>query len=86
MRDHLSTTLFYNERLFPLANPVEPRWIPSLYLCQGITPYTRGMLLRGDDLKGLPLTLRAYYNTGKDQPYVRGKFYGWMIKECEDDL
>ena len=86
MRGHLSITLFYNERLFPLANPIEPRWIPSLYPCQGISPYIRGMLLRDDDLKWLPLTLGAYSNIGNDQPYTRGKFCGWMIKGCEDDL
>ena len=74
MKGHLSTTLCYNESLFPLANPVEPRWIPSLYPCQGITPYTRGMLLRDDDLKELPLTLGAYSNIEKDQPHTRGKF------------
>ena len=37
-------------------------------------PYTRGMLLRDGDLKGLPLTLGAYFNIGKDQPYTRGCF------------
>ena len=77
---------FYNERLFPLANPVEPKWIPSLYLCQEITPYTRGMFLRDGDLKGLPLTLGAYSNIGKDQLYTRGKFCGWIIEGCDDDL
>ena len=77
---------FYNERLFPLANPVKPRWIPSLYPCQEIALYTRSMLLRDDDLKGLPLTLGAYSNIGKDQHYTRGKFCGWMIKGCEDNL
>ena len=86
MRGHLSATLCYNEKLFPLANPVEPRWIPSLYPCQEITPYTRGMLLRDGDLKGLPLTLGAYPNIGKDQPYTRGKFCDremcrWFISE-----
>ena len=86
MRGHLSATLCYNEKLFPLANPVEPRWIPSLYPCQEITPYTGGMLLRDGDLKGLPLTLGAYPNIGKDQPYTRGKFCDremcrWFISE-----
>ena len=86
MRCNLSTTLCYNERLFAVANPVEPRWIPSLYSCQEITPYTRGMLLRDGDLKGLPLTLGAYPNIGKDQPYTRGKFCDremcrWFISE-----
>ena len=56
----------HNVRLFPLANLVEPRWIPSLYPCQGIASYTRGMLLRDNDLKGLPLTLGAYSNIGMD--------------------
>ena len=78
--------LFYNERLFPLANPVEPIWIHSLYPCQEITPYTRGMFLRNGDLKGLPLTLGAYSNIGKDQLYTRGKFCGWIIEGCDDDL
>ena len=77
---------FYNERLFPLANPIEPRWIPSLYPCQEITPYTRGMLLRDDDSKGLPSTLGAYSKIGEGQSYARGKFCGWMIEVCEDDL
>ena len=77
---------FYNERLFLLANPIKPRWIPSLYPCQEITPYTRGMLLRDGDLKGLPLTLGAYSNIGKDQPYTRGKFCRWMMEGWEDDF
>ena len=86
MRGHFSATFFYNERLFPLANLVEPRWISSLYPSQEITPYTRGMSLIVYDLKGLLLTLGAYSNIGKDQPYTRGKFWGWMIERCEDDL
>ena len=86
MRSHFSATLFYNERLFPLANPIEPRWIPSLYPWQEITPYTGSMFLRDGDLKGKPLTLGAYSNIGKDPPYTRGKFYGWMMEGCEDDL
>ena len=36
--------------------------------------------------KGYPLTLGAYSNIGKDSPYVGGKFYGWMMEGCEDDL
>ena len=57
---------FYNERSFPLANRVELRWFPSLYPCQEITPYTRGMLLRDDDLKGLPFALGSFSNIGND--------------------
>ena len=57
-----------------------------IYPCQEITPYTGGMFLRDGDLKALPLTLGAYSNIGNDQPYTRGKFCGWMIKGCEDDL
>ena len=85
MRGHLSGTHFYNERLFLFANPVEPRLILSSYSYQGISPYTKGILLK-DDLKGLPLTLRTYSNIRKDQPYARGKLCGWMIEGCDDDL
>ena len=77
---------FYNERSFPLANPIKPKWIPSLYPCLEITSYTRGMFLRDGDLKGLPLTLEPHSNIGNDQLYTRGKFCGWMIEGCEDDL
>ena len=53
---------------------------------KGLPPILWGMLLRDDDLKGLPLTLGAYSNIVKDQPYTKGKFCGWMIEGCEDDL
>jgi len=68
----------YAKDLGIIYDLVEPRWIPSIYPCQEITPYIKGMFLRDDDLKGLPLTLGAYSSIGKDRPYTRGKFCGWM--------
>ena len=67
----------YPKDLVIIYDLVEPRWIPSIYTWE-ITPYIEGMFLEDDDLKGFPLTLGAYSNIGKDQPYTRGKFCGWM--------
>ena len=64
---------FYNERLFPLANPVKPRWIPSLYPCQEIALYT--MWDYSHLLTLLSLDEFLLYTHAKGLPHILGACY-----------
>jgi hypothetical protein len=84
----ISITLPISRKLLPVANPFELKEFFSLYPCQGLPPYTREILCRGNNGMIAPMLMANLVSekwrdlSKKNCPYTKGKINVFVRKMC----